>query len=70
MSYYEILIILPGIMIQKGDITMIGIDLLILAVAVSVAVTLVGFVAKAIDILRNDRRRSEMSTKQTRLISQ
>ena len=70
MFYYEILIILPGIMIQKGDIAMIGIDLLILAVAVSVAVTLVGFVAKAIDILRNDRRRSEMSTKQTRLISQ
>ena len=57
-------------MIRKGAVAMIGFDLLILAVALSVAVTLVGFAAKAIDILRNDRRRSEMSAKQIRLISQ
>ena len=45
-------------MIQKGDITMIGIDLLILALALPVAVALVGFAAKAIDILRNDWSRN------------
>jgi len=45
-------------MIRKGVITMIGFDLLILTVALPVAVTLVGFAAKAIDILRSDRSRS------------
>jgi len=37
--------------------TMIGLDILILAVASSVAITLVGFAAKAIDILRKDLSR-------------
>jgi hypothetical protein len=33
---------------------MIGFDILILAVAVSAAITLVGFTAKAYDIVRKD----------------
>ena len=37
---------------------MVGFDILILAVAISAAVTLVGFAAKAYDILRKDWSRS------------
>lgn len=42
---------------RKRMNTMIGLDLLILAVASSVAITIVGFAAKAIDILRKDLSR-------------
>ncbi len=45
-------------MIKKGLITMIGFDLLILAVAVPAAIILVGFAAKAYDIVRKDWSRS------------
>jgi hypothetical protein len=39
---------------KKGISTMVGFDILVLAVATAAAVTLVGFAAKAYDILRKD----------------
>jgi len=41
-------------MIKEGIIPMIGFDVLILAVALAAAITLIGFAAKAYDIVRKD----------------
>jgi hypothetical protein len=41
-------------MIRKGIITMIGFDILILAVTLPASITLVGVAAKAYDIVRKD----------------
>jgi hypothetical protein len=56
-------------MIKKGLITMIGFDILILAVAVSAAITLVGFAAKAYDIVRKDWSQSQLPAKQVHSMS-
>jgi hypothetical protein len=49
-------IIISGNKIQgrKENFTMIGLDLFILTIASTAAITLVGFAAKAYDILRKD----------------
>jgi hypothetical protein len=58
LAIYNKLLFFPGNIIRKGIITMIGFDLLILAVALAGSITLVGFVAKAYDIVRKDWNQS------------